>query len=285
MGNATKKSLQHSNGFELLIHIGPHKTGSTHIQNTIRRNRSAFEGYCNSFLIGDDELKPIVRQAFLYHRFQSDSEKSLEFRAALTAETCKFCDRYLATSKRTFISHEFLAGKMVGLDNNWSIFPAMGEIAKTILEAVQPVRAHFIVYKRDFLSWKKSAYNQTVKTDRYIGSFEDFSGNIVKGETIEKSIRRVIDAVGEGNVTVLDFDAESHARTGLGSGIFRKLGLSDEEMFNLVMPTHSNKSLNQGSLEFIRCVNETGMDEKSLMILRRLVDRKQGLFRKSLVLK
>ena len=261
-----------------IVHMGPHKTGSTYIQNTIRQNRADLSRNWNIFLPNSKPLTPVVRSAMQTHRYRLDADKQAEAQVRFAEAAAAFFSRRAGRKRPILISHELLAGFMTGRHGDWAVFPEIGNIARVLLEAASPHDVQFVVYRRDFPGWIKSSYNQTVKTDRYTGTFETFSSSILPGETIDNCIERLSTTVGSDRVHVFDMEAEIAGGQRLGTGLFRLLGLTDDDIAALKPAVRTNESLNSGSLEFVRQVNEIRLDRETRIALLKVVKSNQALF-------
>jgi len=150
----------------LIIHLGPHKTGSTSIQRFLREHLAepGISGdnpvYYNGSPVGD------LARAF----------GSKDWDAALDAVRMlsKSLDR--VNSGKIIISNEDLSGGLVGRSATRRIYPRLFAQLRLIEETLQDrFKIYYYFVLRDEREWLRSVYNQNLKHRQSATSFEAFA--------------------------------------------------------------------------------------------------------------
>lgn len=260
----------------VIIHIGVHKAGSTSIQSRLDASRSILEGRFAIFHQGDNSTLELRKACQALHRSFVAKAPITEAQEQIRLSARDMVE--LSRNRKILVSDEELAGFMVGRGGTRRVYPALEEIALTLVKSFAPLAVSFVVYEREPISWLRSAYNQAVKHHRLGVTFDVFERQVFHPESVSKTADRLRRLLGEESVRSVDFVQDANGKFGLGERLFRIAGLDDTTISALPAAEDSNSSLNHGALELIRRLNQTRLENDALRIVRQTVIRNQGLF-------
>lgn len=262
----------------VILHIGLHKTGSTALQDRLRRGRAILADHAQVLLRGDPVLKPLAKAALEYHGKrvrQGDSEAP---RQALLDAGADILARTVPDQRAIVISNESLCGHIIGKHENWDVFPVIGDLGFLLKQAFVPRQVHFVVYTRAFPSWIESAYNQTVKTDRVTLSRADFMAQVPAGASLSDAVARLRHAVGGESVSEIALEEEAAAPLGLGAGVLQKAGVPGEVIAALPPARPQNPSLPAAALDVMLKLNRSPLPGRKLRQVQRAISAYPSVF-------
>ena len=264
----------------VFIHPGLHKTGSTAIQQRLRRGATSVAGRLQVFSRLDKGSNNLSLPCRRYHtaRWLDQPRQARKAANDIKAAVAGFLEQVDPNGPAVLLTDEFLSGKMVGLSDCWELFPYLPEIAEILLEALQPADVKFVVYIRDLERWKKSAYNQSVRTDFVSLSYEDWAASISEDQSLETPVVALKDRVGHDRVIQVVMEEDAKEETGLGTALFREVGLPFDVIAHLPAVSSANESFPPRALEFVRRLNEFEHEPPVRRALIRAIRRNLELF-------
>lgn len=162
---------------KLLIHLGPHKTGSTAIQCFFNENKD----YLNKKSIHFMSSSNIHRAALLLAQGKyQEAESQLNIVAH---------EILLKPHDQIILSQEDFSGPLVGRGKGSKIYPRLTKHLRIIKRAFSKYDIKFVFFLRNEYEWLRSCYHQNL---RYRTSFSDFEqfvakfGNDFSWETVLK---------------------------------------------------------------------------------------------------
>jgi len=253
---------------DLVLHIGPHKTGSTSIQQTLTQNRKLLQKH--GVLYFADDIRPAECLAALYATPQQRAQPEL-------LRLFGSDPRILEWSKRTWDELEnTIAGTSVDLcilssEHFFSLkdIPAFVEHLRTIFSQIT-----VIAYAREPAQLYLSNLQQNIRGGRRLHKLRTPASY---NYPMRRRLSSYVDAVGQENVVVRSFD-----RANLRNGDVVSDFIAQMERFGkhvAVTPTRANEAFSGAVIAWLLTVNETWDRASSLQeratIMRRLQRSKE----------
>ena len=162
---SVKKAL--SKPLTLCLHLGAHKTASTHIQRTLRSNAPLLDAQ-QIKVFGPDYLRRPGQNLFhLFGLFPAGDPPK-------TPPRERFAQMAEGAERVIFTEENFWGGlRPRPQDEGRRIYPEAEERIARLIEAVGPVRLKLLFAVRDPIDYITSAYSQALVMD-HIEPFEDF---------------------------------------------------------------------------------------------------------------
>ena len=263
----------------LTVHMGVQKTASTAFHHLLNRNADRLAGRLTVRTPAPNTPTRAVARAAIAFSLAPNATH----RDALAERIRLLRDELLATGDAPIlVSHENLPGAMPGNGGEVKLFPQIGAILRLLAQHLAPFAPRFAFYTRDMGPWKRSVYNQAVRTDGYPKTREDFEADTATCGTWEEMRGRAEDAVGADNVAFFRLEDEPEPMRP-GQQLLGYASLSPDEIAALDPLTwRSNESLNAGALEFMRQINRIGLARQPRAKVMQLVSEHQALFAPSL---
>lgn len=161
------------------VHVGPHKTGSTAIQNTIRKHDNLFRRDYGLYAVDDPSLREMAKAL-------NDIEAINLARA--TERVVSLCQRLPGDC---LISCEDLSGDLPGRTSKRRPYPRLWENINFIRNAFSGYQCKFYFFVRNPKNWVWSAYVQNLKHRKRFCSFEEYTSFLHQqrlwDQTLEKT--------------------------------------------------------------------------------------------------
>jgi hypothetical protein len=199
---------------KVLVHLGPHKTGSTFIQNSL----SAWTDFLQSAGISYVQNSETHRAAL---DLANERFEEAEHRLSGISETLSN-----ASTDWVILSQEDFCGALIGRTAQRRIYPKLTKNLRILMRALRPHRVKFAFFVRDEAKWLRSSYHQHLKFRtrfcRYSEFAEYYGQDFSWSEKLEKP-REVFGA----NFITLAYDGQP------ASGVEALLGLVDVDKGNM----------------------------------------------------
>ena len=153
---------QELNKKKVIIHIGPHRTGSTAVQQCLASSRNILAGAGISFLHNGATHDAAMQ--FSREDFEAAQER-------LTALAEIISD---AEAETVILSQEDFCGDLPGRSRRKVIYPKLTKNLRIIARALRPHHVSFVFFERDWAAWIESCYNQHLRYRTLFCSIEDF---------------------------------------------------------------------------------------------------------------
>lgn len=263
-----------SSARRVTIHLGVQKTASTALHHFLGQNHAVIGEH---LFVGTPKngtpTRRMGRAAADYTLAPSDKA-----RADLIAAIEAVRDELLADPRSALISHENLPGAMLGNPGVTTLYPMIEEILGLLEEHLAPLQPVYAFYSRDLPRWKKSVYNQAVKTDGYTRGFDAFLDETAGCGDWEELATRMAAVVGPERVHHFRLEDEAdQARP--GQQLLALAGLDPATLARLAPIRHRpNESLAPGALEFMRLINKAGLGRTARWKVMQVVANNPALF-------
>ena len=179
--------------------MGPHKTGSTSIQDFLKDNLSVDSLTAKDILYLKD---PIIQE--LGNALQN-KDWAASFKTASELKNLLL----LTQAKTIVVSSEDLSGGLVGRGGTWRVYPRLFENVRLLDEALNDVFSctyYFFVRNED--DWLRSVYNQNLKHRGSARDFNSFAERIRGDRTWPSVLRKVRKRFGD-RFVVLPYTSRS----------------------------------------------------------------------------
>jgi hypothetical protein len=147
----------------VIVHIGPHKTGSTAIQKWMHNNRPYLAKRGTEFLHNAETRRAAKLLCSQKYREVGELLESISAQiSALDAET-------------VILSQEDFVGDLPGRNRARAIYPKLTKNLRVIKRVLSSHRVEFIFFEREPLEWLRSCYHQHLVHRTTFHNFEDFT--------------------------------------------------------------------------------------------------------------
>lgn len=179
----------------LIVHAGFHKTGTTSLQKTLRKNRAALRPYARIVLRSG--IVPLCEAARAFSVSRSEVDLGLvKYEAALLAET-------LSPNATVLVSSEDLAGHMPGRRGlrRYDATPRLMSALLYAVRAAQPNADVTLVFTtRAADPWLASCHAQNVRASRMVLSRRDYVRKFRHSADLDAIIGQTAQAVPETDI-------------------------------------------------------------------------------------
>lgn len=258
----------------LVIHCGVQKTATTSLHHFAARNSAILSPQLEVLTPGKGTRTQKMGRAAM----QFSLDPSPENKDRLIALIGDLRDHLLEGAGPVLVSHENLPGAMIGNSGVVTLYPMLERIIALLETHFAPFVPDYAFYTRDMVMWKKSVYNQAVKSDNYPRSRADFqreTKDCGSWDDLERRMHAIISADRTRFFRLEDEEAAGRPALQL----LRFAGVTDDVIDALAgLPDQRNQSLNSGSLEFLRKVNALGLERGARRKVADLVQQSQPLF-------
>lgn len=251
----------------------PKKTGSTSLHRFLTRNRDALGARFDIRVPEKGTLtRALGRTCALY------SLKPAAHEASLVDLLTKLRAELESDDRVCIISHENIVGAMMGRRGSRELYPRVGDILALFETHLAPFQPDYVLYTRERSSWLRSVYNQAVKSDGYAGTRSEFAAETAEARDWSAVADEMASVVGSDRVRVCALEDDT-TDDRPGRQLLRFAGLTDAEIDTLEpLAGRSNQSLNEGSLEFMRQLNDLRLAQPARKKVAELVKHNQSLF-------
>ncbi len=224
---------------EVLVHVGPHKTGSTAIQAAMQENADVLRAHSIAFL---HNTKTHDAAIFLAHEdFEAAEEQLKEISKSISN----------LQESHVILSQEDFSGELVGRSRRRKIYPKLTKNMRILSRALRPHRVRFVFFKRPEEDWLRSCYHQHLKFRTRFSSFSDFATFYGDGFSWEEKLKKPRE-------TFLENLIELPYQTSPSSGIERLLAATGGDIDTTELRDRTvvkNSSPNTPTLDLLERVN------------------------------
>lgn len=238
----------------VIVHIGPHKTGSTAIQQCLSANR---------LLLSRSDI------GFLHNKSTHDAalhlarEHYAEAEAALSSVAHEIS---MSDASTIVMSQEDFCGDLPGRTRQRGVYSKLTKHLRIISRSLQPHHVKFVFIERDETDWLRSCYHQHLKHRTHFSSFDDFQAHFTSDQHLHDRLLKPKVTFGE-NFVVVPYSARTDA------GVRALLEIAGRPGLDLAMPpTRHNVSPSDDLIRVLERVNalsgfkETAWFAKSLVL-------------------
>lgn len=220
---------------QVIVHIGPHKTGSTALQKFLSDNTEALERESIQFL--HNSTTHTAAMMLANENFEN-AEEYLSYIAKSIA---------ISEASTIILSQEDFCGSIPGRSRSKNIYPKLTKNLRIISRALRPHDVKFIFFKREENSWLRSCYHQHLKYRTLFSAFEDFEGHF-RETSFAKILQKPIETFGE-DLIIRPYEKSTDA------GLRTVLDIAGKA--SLYLPTVPSKCNISPSRETIRLLERT----------------------------
>lgn len=257
----------------LIVHMGLQKTGSTSLHHFLQMNAEALGPDLQILTPRRGTPTRDLGRIAAYLSLEWDEPHLEKFAAAAAAVKAEIAPG----PGTTILSHENLPGAMPGRGGVSTLYPRLPELMALLDAHFAPMVPEYVLMTREIAAWKRSVHNQAIRSDSYPGTWEAFDAETASCTGWDDLASRFA-AAAPGRTHVFALEAEPDpARP--GQQILALAGLSPAQIAGLAPHNRRrNESLNAGSLEFMRLINDLGLKPLARRKVAEVVVRNQGLF-------
>lgn len=237
----------------VLVHVGPHKTGSTAIQKWLNDNKP-FLASRNAAFLHCAETHKVARQlsAENYDAAEQNLQEISSRISKLDAAT-------------VILSQEDFSGELPGRSKKRGIYPKFTKNLRVINRALAHHRVEFLFIERSPLEWLKSAYHQHLVYRTNFHEFDTFSEFLGGEPNWDKILQRANAAVkGSLHRAIYSKNPESGVRALLSS-----VGIPDTNLPS--NPGTLNQSPSPGCLRALERINAVSAYPRTAWFTKKLI--------------
>ncbi len=190
----------------ILVHLGPHKTGSTAIQKSLADAsallKDAGVAYANS------EGTHAAALDLVNERFGSATEKLEDL-----SQSISFLEQ-----KSVILSHEDFCGELIGRSLRRKVYPKLTKHLRLIRRAFGQHEVKFVFFLREESDWLRSCYHQHLKYRTRYSDFATFADRYGQNLSWTEVLAKPLEVFGD-RLSLLDYTRDPKA------GITELLGL------------------------------------------------------------
>jgi hypothetical protein len=146
----------------VVIHLGPHKTGSTAIQAGLQKNKQA--------------LKELGVNVWMNEQSHQIAKNMVNANYVAAESQLVRCIDELNKEQSNYVimSHEDLSGGLIGRNKGRKIYPRLTKHLRILNRAFYGWDKRFVFFVRDKPSWLESCYIQNIKYRTDFSNLDDF---------------------------------------------------------------------------------------------------------------
>lgn len=249
----------------VIFHLGFQKTGTTTIQRFLQTNEYVLSEEC--IVIPKERPTRAIREPFL-KLFEKGDQSAIP---RISDVANLYVDKVMTSNCQCgIISDENIIGR--------NLYNPHGHIFDFACRAIQLIETstrrksidlRFVFYTREFSSWLKSAYQQSVRTRRYQVTFDDWRRALPFDCNWHTNLCAIQQCT---NAKVVFTPMEEDLRAAfLGARLLQEASVSSELLKRCKFPHQANEALPYGAIEFLRKLNATKLDRRSIDIVRKTI--------------
>lgn len=225
----------------VVVHLGPHKTGSSAIQQSLASGAKELAQSDVHFLHNADTHAAALDLANNRH---DRAEERLGEMSQAIAELPESC---------VILSQEDFCGQLIGRTRKRRVYPTLTKHLRIIRRALRPHHVRFIFFARDETEWLRSCYHQHLKFRTRFFRFEDFAAHYGENFSWQDRLQKTLEAFGE-SFCVRAYSPEPTAGI---LGLLNEANVSDatQSMFNT--QSRINLSPSSDQIAKLERINET----------------------------
>lgn len=183
---------------EIVVHIGPHKTGSTSIQHGLAQNETVLASRGIRFFHGESTHRAALLLA------QGSDDEATEILKSIAEQIGQIKE------PKIIISQEDFCGELPGRTRRAAIYPRLVRNVRIISRALAAHRLKFLFFSRPNEDWLRSCYHQHLKYRTFFSAFDDFRAHFEGAGGLESRAARCLEKFPE-NFIVVPYSKEKNA--------------------------------------------------------------------------
>lgn len=253
----------------IVIHAGFHKTGTSTVQQVLRRNRPLLKPYMRSVLKGEMQALCHAARGYSTWRDPFTLDKFATRFAALL-------DRVGEMPKRALcLSAEELSGHMPGREGigDYGAAPVLAaEMARVAAERHPGAGLRLYYSTRAPVAWLESAYWEHVKSSGLTETWEDFATRHRAAGGLDVAADAVADALaGMAEVSRMRLEDSAGLPAGPATPLLRLCGVPEAVLSGLALPPPVNERRDVGVLLALLAANRDYPDHGERQAAKRAI--------------
>lgn len=252
----------------ILIHAGFHKTGTTHLQQTLRANRAALRPDIR--LVLKPGMKALCESARAYSRSREDYDLGMvKYEAAMLVQQLENED-----APTIILTSEDLSGHMpgrYGLHGYGAAPHLMRALSVAFGTAAPDATLTFFFTTRAAEPWLRSCYAQHLRSVRMVWDEDDYLKRLKSSADHDAILDLIKPEISDH--ALLDASLEEYAakRLGTADALLQSLGLPAERRDGLVASEQRNAALPEAIKSELLALNRSDLNESALRAAKRAV--------------
>lgn len=169
----------------VIVHIGPHKTGSTAVQQCLAANRGVLAQAGVLFL--HDSATHDAAMLLAREDFETAEERLRAIGTVISG----------AKVDTVILSQEDFCGDLLGRSRRKAIYPKLTKNLRIIARALQPHQVRFVFFEREEAGWFLSCYHQQLKHRTLFNSAEEFRAHFDEDLTWRQKLEKPREIFGD----------------------------------------------------------------------------------------
>ena len=252
----------------IIIHAGFHKTGTTHLQQTLRANRAALRPDVR--LVLRPGMNALCESARGYSKTREDYDLGLvKYEAAMLMEVLE-----RETAPTLVISSEDLSGHMPGRHGlrSYGAAPDLMRALSVAFKAVDPnAQLTFFFTTRDADPWLRSCYAQHLRTARMIWDEAEYLKRLKASAALSPIIDQIRSEVPDSDVVTAPLEAHANRPLGMAEALLDLLELPESRRAKFAPPPPRKAALSAGVCTELLALNRSGLEPAALKKAKRAV--------------
>lgn len=239
----------------VIVHVGPHKTGSTAIQQCLTANQSALDKLDIYYFHNDKTHNAAMLLA----------KEAFEEAEIILQEVSRQISDVTATT--IILSQEDFCGDLPGRSRRKAIYPKFMKNLRIVARALKPHSVSFAFFLRDGDDWLKSCYHQHLKHRTLFSDFDMFRGHFKESPSIDATLKKPKETFGNA-FTVLPYSRVPDAGV---RALLNIAGCSAPQLPHT--PEFSNASPDSGKIRLLERINALSSFKSTAWLAKALVLR------------
>lgn len=240
----------------LHIHLGPHKTGSTAIQQAFASNHDFWEEHCDFSFEGHRNIRDLavcINNNDLDQAFAIASRLELEFRKV---------------RHDILISCEDFSGDLPGRTSKRRPYPQLLRNVQILKRVFPSFRCRFYFFVRDPQAWKWSAYTQLLKYRQKYSDYESYQNFLKSEELWDGVLTKVREKIGAALVEIPYLEGEAFSSV---SALLVAMEKSPLSSHNLLNQHRSNASPSDREVDVLELINRSSASNHAKRNAKRMI--------------
>lgn len=241
----------------VIVHVGPHKTGSTAIQKSLAEHTKMLSKHDIWFC--HDEVTHSIALDLSRERYEKAESELKELSHQLSKR-----------NERTIIlSQEDFSGDLIGRSPKKQVYPKLTKNLRIIKRALSSHQVIFVFYIRDEVEWLRSCYVQNLKHRTRFSDFEAFVQTYGTGLSWKDKLAKPKETFPGGIVTV------KYSKSG-SDGIINLLkiaGMNNVEVSQISSSDGVNKSPEINIIKKLEHINRVSEFQPSAWFAKSLIQK------------
>lgn len=237
----------------VILHVGPHKTGSTAIQKWLQSNTEFLSRNGVSFLHNSQTHKSA--QLIAREQYTEAELALLEISNLISSQP----------SHTVLLSQEDFSGNLPGRTKKKGIYCRILRNLRTLRRALSPHSVTFVFFQREATSWLRSCYHQNLIHRTQFHTFDEFQDSFGGGPDWSNILARANQELDQALV-VLNYSSEPDAGV---RELLKVAGIRDPKLPST--PTLINQSPTEAQVRALEGINERSSFPKSAWFSKQLI--------------